>query len=249
MRSIAKALRTAICLAILLSAWCATVLAQAVVGTVTMVAGDVKVTRAGTTTAARQGMAVDQGDQFVTGPGASVTVTLKDQTKLELGESSTMMISEQTTMPNGAARTRIGLVYGLMRWAVNYTAGANHPDFEVHTPNAVAAARGTEGDTRFAHETRKEFPHCLDFTDQVDRVGDIDVWALANPNKKVSLHPGQRTTVACTIVLPPQAVAGAAINLVDPAVIGGSLGIFGIVLGLGLGGELGGGGGPTTDSQ
>jgi hypothetical protein len=70
---------------------------------------------------------------------------MRDNTQLELTESSTMVLTENVLNPNGA---RVTLVGGLVRSLVRFTAGTP-PNFEVNTPNAVVSARGTTYDTNY----------------------------------------------------------------------------------------------------
>ena len=120
-------------------------MAQTPAGSVTSVTGDVHLVRAGTTTVATPGTALDVGDRLVTGPSSRVTITLTDNSKLELDESTSLVIDQQMVGAN-SRNTKLSLFSGLVRSFVSYTS-APTPNFEVHTPNAVASARGTQYDT------------------------------------------------------------------------------------------------------
>jgi ferric-dicitrate binding protein FerR (iron transport regulator) len=62
---------------------------------------------------------------------------------LELNDSSTLVLTENILRPDGSrASTKVTLLSGLVRALVRVSAG-DAPNFEVHTPNAVASARGT----------------------------------------------------------------------------------------------------------
>jgi ferric-dicitrate binding protein FerR (iron transport regulator) len=114
-------------------------------GTVTTASGAVQLQRGGATIAVSQGMTVQVGDRIITGGDGHIVVLLSDQSTLELADSSTMVIDQ-----HAGASTRVGLFGGTLRSFVNRTAGAAAPDFQVHTPNAVAAARGTLFNTQFS---------------------------------------------------------------------------------------------------
>ncbi|HVB78686.1 MAG TPA: FecR family protein [Candidatus Binataceae bacterium] len=125
--------------------------AQTSAGLVSAVSGTVSIERAGRSIPAADGSAVQVGDRFTTGPNSRITIKLSDGSQLELNESSTLVLTEDTLNPDGSrASTKVTLLSGLVRSLVHFSpAGA--PNFEVHTPNAVASARGTMFDVSY-HE-------------------------------------------------------------------------------------------------
>jgi len=123
--------------------------AQVHAGSITNLSGAAKVTRAGHSLPAVDGAPVEVGDNIATGPDGNVTVTLTDGSQIELSSNSTVVIEENRLDASGArASTRLGLLQGLVRSMVRVTAGTP-PNFEVHTPNAVASARGTIFDVSY----------------------------------------------------------------------------------------------------
>src|SRR6516164_1333740 len=177
--------------------------AQIVAGKITGLNGDATITRAGRSFPANYLASIEIGDQIVTSPNGRVTVTLTDNSQLELTGSGTLLISENLLNPNGTrARTTLTLLDGLVRSLVKVAAGAS-PNYEVHTPNAVAAARGTTYDTYYTnHETRRGFKTCKEFTDIFDFDGTVLVRSLSNPSSPpVELHSGQKTTVPCGLAI------------------------------------------------
>ena len=124
---------------------------QTSAGSVSAVNGTVSVERAGKSTPAADGTAVQVGDKFTTGANSRLTIKLSDGSQLELNESSTLVLTQDTLNPDGSrANTKVTLLGGLVRSLVHFNpAGA--PNFEVHTPNAVASARGTMFDVSY-HE-------------------------------------------------------------------------------------------------
>ena len=61
------------------------------------------------------------------------------------------MLTENVLNPDGSrATTKVTLLSGLVRSLVKVSSGSP-PNFEVHTPNAIAAARGTMFDVSY-HE-------------------------------------------------------------------------------------------------
>jgi len=121
------------------------------VGTVQTYAGNVKLERAGHPLPVTTNMAVMRGDRFTTGPGGRLIVLLNDHSTLDLYESGELVLNNQVLGPNGQAVTRVSLLSGILRSIVHVTAGGPPPNFEVHTPNAIAAARGTDFDTSYHH--------------------------------------------------------------------------------------------------
>jgi FecR protein len=210
---------------------------QIVAGTITALIGSASITRAARSFPAMYGASVQLADQIVTSTNGRLTVTLTDNSQFELTESSTLLISENLLNPNGTrARTTLSLLGGLVRSIVRVTAGVP-PNYEVHTPNAVAAARGTTYEVHFTNnETRPGFKNCKEFTDVFDYQGLVLVRSLANPSTPpVLLQSGQKTTVPCGLPILP--VAAASTN----APYAGALAFFGIV-GAGVGGYAGAGG-------
>jgi ferric-dicitrate binding protein FerR (iron transport regulator) len=91
------------------------------------------------------------GDKLTTGPNSRVSVSLSDGSQLELNDSSALVLTENILNPDGSrASTKVTLLSGLVRALVKIGPGSP-PNFEVHTPNAVASARGTMFDVSY-HE-------------------------------------------------------------------------------------------------
>ncbi len=200
--------------------------AQTVAGRITGLNGNASITRAGRTFPANYLAAVDIADQLVTSANGRLTVTLVDNSQFELTESSTLLISENLLNPNGTrARTTLTLLGGLARSLVRVAAGVS-PNYEVHTPNAVASARGTTYDTYYTNnETRPGFKTCKEFTDVLDYDGLVLVRSLANPSSPaVLLHSGQKTTVPCGLPI----LHATTLSASGPGSYAGAMGIFGL---------------------
>ncbi len=198
------------------------VFAQApVAGTISTAAGSVNVQRGGTSTPATTGTPVNVGDRVVTGAGGHAVITLTDGSELELGESSNIVIDNQALAPaGGRAATQVSLFGGVLRSVVNATGGP--PNFEVHTPNAVAAVRGTRFDTVYIEgEARPTFGDCRKFTDVVVYEGVVSVH---NPGATSGedIPAGYEVSVPCNLtpMLPgPIGMTGAHSNI--GTVVGG----------------------------
>jgi ferric-dicitrate binding protein FerR (iron transport regulator) len=170
-------------------------LAQAAnAGTVSEVSGTAQLQRGAATIPVTRGMPVEVGDRIITGDNGHVVVLLTDQSTLELSDSSSMVITQ-----HAGATSQVNLASGAVRSFVNRTVGAAAPNFEVHTPNAVAAARGTLFDTAFtSNVSRPTFGNAHNFTDVSVYDGSVDVANAANPTAFTNVPAGYESTVAGT---------------------------------------------------
>lgn len=187
--------------------WPQTASAQTPAGSVTSLQGQAQDQRAGGTINLAQGTQVLVGDKITTGAAADLTITLTDQSRLEVRESATITIDQHLVGPGGRTSTNIGLVSGLLRSFVHLTSSGTVPNFEVHTPNAIAAARATKYDTSYeTGQSRPGNPSCTDFTDVSVYEGAVELRNAANPSAPGVMVPaGYTTTVPCA--LPPLLVA------------------------------------------
>jgi hypothetical protein len=175
------------------------VCAQTVAGSITSITGSATITRAGATIPAANGTAVDVGDQVTTAAASSLTITLTDNSQIEVTDSSTLTIDQNTLNAAGVrASTKLTLLTGLVRSLVSTTPGTP-PNFEVHTPNAVASARGTYYDVD--HESNKhdkKYKDCTEFTHVAVYKGNVDVYNPTNPSSPtVNVKEGQKVTIPC----------------------------------------------------
>ncbi len=241
-----RAMGIALCGLILLLTAVHASYAQTSAGSISAIHGKVMLTRTGKTIPAAYGTQIQVGDQMVTEPASNVTVTLADGSQLGLDESSTMVIDENMLNRDGSrAATSINLLGGLLHSIVRHAPG-NAPNYVVHTPNAAAAARGTDYDTDYHKDVDdKEHQGCHEYTDVSVREGEVEVTNTQNPGAgSVKLKKGQKTRIRCAAMpLPPSPATIAAI---------GALGVAGsAAVGIGVYGATGGfsGGEPTTPSQ
>jgi hypothetical protein len=137
---------------------------------------------------------VEVGDRIITGDDGHVVVLLTDQSTLELNDSSNMVVTQ-----HAGSATRVDLATGVVRSFVNRTVGAGAPNFEVHTPNAVAAARGTLFDTSYVSGvSRPTYGDTHDFTDVSVYEGFVDFYDIANVSFVVNIPSGYESTAAGT---------------------------------------------------
>jgi len=195
--------------------------AQIVAGTITALNGSATIRRGARTIPAAYSASVNVGDQLATSPTGRITLTLIDNSQLELTESSRLLISEILLNPNNTrARTLVTLLGGMLRSLVRVTA-ATPPNYEVHTPNAVAAARGTTYDVYYTNNTsRPGFKNCKEFTDVLNYDGIVAVSSLANPSSPtIDLRSGQKTTVPCGLAV----LSAAALSAITTGASAGGL--------------------------
>src|SRR5208282_172875 len=201
-------------------------LAQTAAGSFSSVSGQVQIQRAGATIGAASGVGVDVGDRIVTGASGHAVIVLNDQSRLELGPVSGITLDE-FTITGGATSTRVGLFSGVLRSLVNAASGGAPANYQVHTPNAVAAVRGTRFDTAFTDNTiRPGYQGCERYTDVSVYQGTVNLAPLATPNVGQDISAGYEATLPCDkppTTPGPLAMTGA--TSLDSANAGGS-GLF-----------------------
>jgi FecR protein len=210
-----------------LTVWLAatTARAQQVVGTVTELTGSAQVQRAGATIAVVQGMPIDLHDRIITSPNSDAIVTLASGITVTLGEHTNLSFDQNVASVGAPAPNQLNMLQGALRSVVPVLQPTQ--SFEVHTPNASTAVRGTDFDVTYIEgRVRPGYGGCQRYTDVRVREGIVAVANLASPTQAVEVEAGYETTVPC--LLPP-------LNA-------GPLGIAGAV-GPGAAGGKGGGGG------
>jgi FecR protein len=177
--------------------------AQQIVGTVTQLGGSVQLLRAGVTSGVAPAMPVQLHDQLTTGVASAVTVTLADnQSTVALAESTTLIFDENVVAGGVRQRTLVRLLAGGMSSLIHTALYRGIPTFEVHTPNATAATRGTDFDTTYIEGViRPGYQGCQRYTDVIVREGVVGLTNPANPTAEVNVPAGYETTVPC--LLPP----------------------------------------------
>src|SRR5208282_347093 len=174
------------------------VLAQTVAGSFQSVAGQVQIQRAGgATIGAAAGVGVNVGDRIITGPNGHAVIILNDQSRLELGPASSITLDE-FTVTGGATATRVSLFSGVMRSLVSASSGGAPADYQVHTPNAVAAVRGTRFDTAYSENViRSGYQGCEKYTDVSVYQGTVNLAPVGTPNAGEDVHAGYEATLPC----------------------------------------------------
>ncbi len=204
--------------------------AQQVVGTVTQLSGSAQIQRGTASLPVAQGTAIELHDRVATAARSTATVTLTSGSTLTLYYNTSLVFDQAVIGPARTGSTGLRLLEGAMRSVV--PALVQTQSFEIHTPNATAAVRGTDFDTSYFEGTvRPGYEGCQRYTDVRVREGVVAVSNLSNPTAEVDVDAGFETTVPC--LLPP-------LNA-------GPLGIAG-AQGPGAAGGRGGGGGASESA-
>lgn len=177
-------------------------MAQNTVGTITDLAGSAHVERGGATQAVTSGMPVELKDKFTTDAGAHLTITLNDNSKLDLAEQSTLVIDEQVLGAGGPQTTRVSLLGGHLQSLVTKALRGSAPSFEVKTPNAIAGVRGTNFSVGYSESS----PVCgaEPTSDVAVAQGTVMVANGATPSAGIEVEGGYETIVcAMRPPLPP----------------------------------------------
>jgi FecR protein len=111
-------------------------------GQVAALEGKVERGRAGIWSAMQFGTDLRDGDDVRTDASGRVQIVLRDGSVVNVGRSTSLRFAEIASPTGGARRTLLDLRQGSLRPVV-VAQSAGH-SFEVKTPTAIAAARGTE---------------------------------------------------------------------------------------------------------
>jgi hypothetical protein len=140
---------------------------------------------------------VNVGDRILTGASGHAVIILNDQSRLEVGPVSSITL-DQFTMTGGAPATRVSLFSGVLRSLVNSAAGGGAANYQVHTPNAVAAVRGTKFDTAYTENViRPGYQGCERYTDVSVYQGTVNLAQIASPNTGEDVGAGYEATLPC----------------------------------------------------
>lgn len=232
--------------------------AQNSVGTITQLTGAANIERAGATIAAAPNTAVMLHDKITTQPNASLTITMVDNSSLQLGASSTLTIDDSFLVNGVGAPSKVGLLGGTLHSVIAGAMRGTTTTFEVHTPNAVGAVRGTEWTENFSEEPRSRYKDCRQFTDVDVFEGTVQVCNVEGPahckRECQDVPAGHHVTVACCALFEASTAGLGTLGAVGATSLGagvaGGLGVgLGCVAGgLGCGGG-GGNGAPASASK
>ena len=221
--------------------------AQNTVGSITQIQGAANIQRNGATIAAVPNMPIMLHDQITTQAGGSLTIGLVDNSSLQLGASSTITIDNSVLVNGVGAPSKVGLLNGDLHTVILGAMRGSSTTFEVNTPNAIGAVRGTDWNE---HYDTDDHNGCRQTT-KVD-VGDgtVQVCNTENPPVCKDIHKGEHTEVRCGAFW-----EGGGLGPVGAAALGVGLAAgVGVGVAAGAGSFNGGGGGggqpkPATKSK
>jgi hypothetical protein len=222
--------------------------AQSTVGTITQLAGTANIQRAGATIAATPNMPVMLHDRIATDANGSLTISLVDNSSLQLGASSTMLIDESVMVNGVGAPSKVGLLQGNLHSLIIGAMKGSTTTFEVNTPNAIGAVRGTDFTTHTDNNGRQGYPDCFQFTDLSVDDGTVQFCNTATPPECKDIKKGEHSTIACGGFAGASGAGAAGLGTVGTVgvVAGGVAVAAGVGVGVAAGtGAFGGGGGKT----
>jgi hypothetical protein len=215
--------------------------AQSTVGTITQLTGAANIQRAGgATIAVAQNMPVMLHDRVATDTNGSLTIGLVDNSSLQLGPASTLVIDNSVLVNGVGAPSKVGLLQGDLHSIIVGAMKGSSTTFEVNTPNAIGAVRGTDFTTHTDNNGRQGYPDCFQFTDLTVEDGTVQFCNTATPPECKDIKKGEHSTMACGGFA---GGGGAGLGVIGGTAIG-----LGLAAGAGVGiaagaGAFGGGGG------
>ena len=118
--------------------------AQNTVGTITQVSGTANILRGSSNLAAAKQMPILLHDRLTTQAGSSITIGMIDNSSLQLGQNGILTIDDSMLVNGVGAPRQVGLLGGELHALINGAMRGSSTTFEVHTPNAIGAVRGTD---------------------------------------------------------------------------------------------------------
>jgi hypothetical protein len=178
-----------------------TAFAGEAVGAVTELKGNATVTRQGQRLDVTEAMRALVNDQFKTAARSALTITLTGGTRLMLSELTSIAIEPSVVTADRNSTSIIHLLAGQLRSIVAWL-GASHGFLEVHTPNAIAAARGTDFEVAFIEgKPCPEEPSCRRYTTVGVYQGTVIVTNPTSPPgaRPVDVTAGYQTNIPCEL--------------------------------------------------
>jgi len=177
-------------------------IAEEPVGSITELKGHATARRAGQELEVVLAMPVLRNDEVLTDAGSGVTITLAGGTRLTLSESTSVIIDETIVATDKQGKSIMHLLGGQLR-SIVASVGEVSGNFEVHTPNAIAATRGTDFEVAFIEgKPCPEEPTCRRYTTVGVYKGIVDVSNPTSPQSTfaVSVTAGYQANVPCELV-------------------------------------------------
>ncbi|MFN2375235.1 MAG: FecR domain-containing protein [Candidatus Binatia bacterium] len=159
-------------------------------GTVVSLEGTVEIGRGGAFAAAIVGSPVQSGDTIRTGNPGRARILFADDSVLNLGDDTTLVIDETVfDASKGAASTLIRLLGGKVRALVSDYYSGGQGTYRIETATAVSGVRGTE--FVMSHDASTAFSEVLGLGGTVEVHGTID-----RKNRGVLVHANEITEIA-----------------------------------------------------
>ena len=181
-------------------------------GTISRLEGTAQVQRGGNTIQAALSMAVRLHDRITTGKNTYLTISMLGGSAMTLSSNSVLTIDESANIGGAEAPRRVGLLAGGLHTLISGAMrSSSNIAFEVHTPNAVGAVRGTEWDEQYEQGTPRlpQYKDCVEYTEVWVEDGVVHVTNPAVPG-----DPGQDVTKGHYVIVacdhPPIAATAAA---------------------------------------
>jgi hypothetical protein len=223
--------------------------AQNTVGTVTHLQGAANIQRNGGTIAGAPNMPVLLHDKILTDANSSLTIALVDNSSLQLGPSSTLTIDQSVLVNGVGAPSRVGLLGGDLHSVIVGAMRGSSTTFQVNTPNAIGAVRGTEWSTHYDEDEHQGSPGCRQTTRVDVQDGTVLVCNTASPPECKSVPAGQRTEVRCGAFWLGGQAGAAGLGAFGAAALGvGAAGGIGVGIAAGAGAFNGPSSGPPPVS-
>ena len=186
-------------------------------------------------------------DRIVTGAGGSLTIGLVDNSSLQLGESSTITIDDSVLVNGVGAPSKVGLLGGDLHTVILGAMRGSSTTFQVNTPNAIGAVRGTAWHEHYDEDEHKESKGCRQTTEVDVDDGTVQVCNTENPPVCKDIHQGQHTYVRCGAFWEGGGLGGLGATALGVGLAAG-IGV-GVAAGAGAFNGGGGNGGPSTGSK
>ena len=159
-------------------------------GKVVSLEGTVEIGRAAVFKRADVGSTIQSGDTVRTGSPGRARILFADDSVLNLGDSTTLLVDETVfNASKGAASTLMHLLGGKVRALVSEYYSTNQASYTIETTTAVSGVRGTE--FIVAYDAKKQFSEVLGLGGIVSVHGTID-----RKNHGVLIHSNEITEVA-----------------------------------------------------
>jgi hypothetical protein len=159
-------------------------------GSIVSMEGTVEIGRAGSFSGAQVGTPIQAGDTIRTGNPGRARVLFADESVLNIGDGSTIVIDETVYDPSkGAGSTLMHLLGGKVRAVVSEYYGSGGGSYQIETATAVSGVRGTE--YVIAYDPARQLTEVLGLGGEVAVHGTID-----RKRHGVIVHANEITEVA-----------------------------------------------------